>query len=328
MKPNPIPILLLAGLFGCQAQPSSRDHEAAAPPAHATAVRAPVAARPTVAAAPAQAVAAPAQGAAAPAQVAAAPAQPAVATTEPAATPAQSSPPAAQPSSASPDEQVAAIEKEFDDAQKALFAELSKLKTDEEKSEYYGSHRVDTLALAKRMQAIADAHPRTDAEARALAWILSHEMGSDLAGPALDRLVANHPGSDVLARVVMRLEQRRGAETDALLDRLAEDSPSPAVRGAALYVAAKRAAEPRWSGSQRKPEQAEALLERVVSEYGDVEIGKRKLGNLARGDLFEMRELAIGKVAPDIEGEDLDGVAFKLSDYRGKVVVLDFWGNW
>ena len=33
-------------------------------------------------------------------------------------------------------------------------------------------------------------------------------------------------------------------------------------------------------------------------------------------------------LAPEIEGEDIDGVPFKLSDYRGKVVVLDFWGNW
>jgi hypothetical protein len=32
--------------------------------------------------------------------------------------------------------------------------------------------------------------------------------------------------------------------------------------------------------------------------------------------------------APEITGEDIDGVTFKLSDYRGKVVVLDFWGNW
>ena len=34
-----------------------------------------------------------------------------------------------------------------------------------------------------------------------------------------------------------------------------------------------------------------------------------------------------------IEGEKeftamYDGVKFKLSDYRGKVVVLDFWGDW
>ena len=38
--------------------------------------------------------------------------------------------------------------------------------------------------------------------------------------------------------------------------------------------------------------------------------------------------LAIGKVAPEISGVDVDGRKFKLSDYRGKVVVLDFWGDW
>jgi hypothetical protein len=36
----------------------------------------------------------------------------------------------------------------------------------------------------------------------------------------------------------------------------------------------------------------------------------------------------VGRPAPDIEGEDVDGQKFRLSDYRGKVVVLDFWGNW
>jgi cytochrome oxidase Cu insertion factor (SCO1/SenC/PrrC family) len=42
----------------------------------------------------------------------------------------------------------------------------------------------------------------------------------------------------------------------------------------------------------------------------------------------EKTELAVGKPAPEIEGEDIDGQKFKLSDYRGKIVVLDFWGNW
>ena len=50
--------------------------------------------------------------------------------------------------------------------------------------------------------------------------------------------------------------------------------------------------------------------------------------NQLREILRELRELVIGKVAPDIVGKDADGVEFKLSDYRGKVVVLDFWGEW
>ena len=40
------------------------------------------------------------------------------------------------------------------------------------------------------------------------------------------------------------------------------------------------------------------------------------------------RGLKIGEVAPEVAGFDLDGVPFRLSDYRGKVVVLDFWGDW
>jgi len=36
----------------------------------------------------------------------------------------------------------------------------------------------------------------------------------------------------------------------------------------------------------------------------------------------------IGQVAPEISGEDLDGQEFSLSDFRGSVVVLDFWGDW
>jgi len=39
-------------------------------------------------------------------------------------------------------------------------------------------------------------------------------------------------------------------------------------------------------------------------------------------------DLEPGKLAPDIEGEDIDGQKFKLSEYRGKVVLLDFWGHW
>ncbi len=45
-------------------------------------------------------------------------------------------------------------------------------------------------------------------------------------------------------------------------------------------------------------------------------------------DLFEMRELAVGKTAPEILGEDLDEKALKLSDFRGRVVVLTFWASW
>ncbi len=36
----------------------------------------------------------------------------------------------------------------------------------------------------------------------------------------------------------------------------------------------------------------------------------------------------VGLEAPEITGVDLDGEEFSLSDYRGKLVMLDFWGDW
>ena len=63
----------------------------------------------------------------------------------------------------------------------------------------------------------------------------------------------------------------------------------------------------------------------LVSEQG------RPLGTIEKlmeGQMFTFKYLRVGVIAMEIEGEDIDGVKFKLSDYRGKVTVLDFWGNW
>jgi hypothetical protein len=76
-------------------------------------------------------------------------------------------------------------------------------------------------------------------------------------------------------------------------------------------------------------DEIEGLLKRVAEKFADVEAARGKtLGELAEAELFVINYLSVGKEAPDIVGEDLDGESFKLSDYRGKVVMLDFWGDW
>lgn len=75
--------------------------------------------------------------------------------------------------------------------------------------------------------------------------------------------------------------------------------------------------------------EAELLYERVLRDYADIPHNDKSrdpspLGDLARDHLFERRVLGIGQPAPDFEGTDLDGRPFRLSDHRGKVVVLDF----
>ncbi len=97
------------------------------------------------------------------------------------------------------------------------------------------------------------------------------------------------------------------------------------------FVEQLRAREP-----AKLTKEAEDLFQRIIDKYGDLkrypnlpgEYAKITLAKSAAGELFEMRNLAIGKPAPDVEGEDIDGKKFKLSEYRGKVVVIDFWGHW
>jgi thiol-disulfide isomerase/thioredoxin len=80
-------------------------------------------------------------------------------------------------------------------------------------------------------------------------------------------------------------------------------------------------------------QEAEDLYRRIIEEYGDVphesaRAEKRKLAEVAESRLNEMHNLAVGKPAPEIDGLDFDDKPRKLSDYRGKVVVLVFWGSW
>ena len=52
------------------------------------------------------------------------------------------------------------------------------------------------------------------------------------------------------------------------------------------------------------------------------------IATIAEARLDELRNLAPGQPAPAITGTDLNGKPLKLADYRGKVVVLSFWGSW
>jgi hypothetical protein len=73
--------------------------------------------------------------------------------------------------------------------------------------------------------------------------------------------------------------------------------------------------------------EAEKLFQSVIQELGK-NADKSPLVQQAQGELADMKVRGLGRPAPDIAGSDLDGKVFKLSDYKGKVVLLDFWGFW
>ena len=97
-------------------------------------------------------------------------------------------------------------------------------------------------------------------------------------------------------------------------------------------VAAKLSQEQRdYIARPRSEEQQKAMaghLRTIIDQYADIPIDNTTFGALATKQLYDLENLQVGQVAPDIVGKDLDGVEFRLSDYRGKVILLDFWGHW
>jgi hypothetical protein len=248
-------------------------------------------------------------------------------------TPIQAGEPAeSKSSSATPAEQYRAIEAEFNAAQQEFMKLYREAKTNEERQDLREKNP-SPLEYANRMLALAKSHPDDPAAVDALTWVVVRGRGSE-TDRALEAL-GDHVESDRLGRVCQRLAIMGLSPTsEQFLRRVLEKNSSHEVQASAclgLAQGLKQQAgqnEAKDIAPEKMLAEAEQLFERVIKDFGDVKTPRGTAAEAARGELFELRNLALGKVAPEIEGEDLDGQAFKLSDYRGKVVMLDFWGNW
>ena len=205
------------------------------------------------------------------------------------------------------------ISKEYEKAQKAYGEAYQKATEEERKDLKYPNSR----EYAKRMIEIAEKDPKNAGAMDALLWAVQHAYHDKNTAPrALKLLEENHIETEKLDEICQRLVYGGLPESQPFLERVLEKNSHEKVKGAASLALGQMLAH-------KDAETAEKHLNNVIEKYGT-----KKQKERAKGELFEMHHLAVGKVAPEIEGEDVDGKKFKLSDYRGKVVVIDFWGDW
>jgi hypothetical protein len=177
------------------------------------------------------------------------------------------------------------------------------------------------------------------ARPRAFELIQRDHIRSDKLGPLCQRVsygfckeyetflrevLAKNPHRNVRAIACLSLAQFLNNRSQRI--DLCKEQPELAREYAGLYGKEYLAELLRPDRQKAVREEMEAVFEQAAAKYGDVKLpAGDTVAERARADLFVIRNLAVGKVAPDIEGEDEDGKRFKLSDYRGKVVLLDFW---
>jgi hypothetical protein len=241
-----------------------------------------------------------------------------------------------------PAEQFKALQKERTDAAAVFRKQLEQLQNEKNYEQINKAYTVYLKKMAEnaiRALELAKQEPKSDFALDAVVWAALGLHGKPEAMKEAMTLIRAHYIESPKASLMIGPVTSAGLSDDMVFDFLnaiVEKNPDKATKTTALVEMAmmyKQKAEP-YGGSppdnaNELMKKAEAMFERVVKEFGTVKTnGNRTFADMAKAELFEIRNLSIGKVAPDIIGEDLDGVKFKLSDYRGKVVVLDFWGDW
>ncbi|MBL8863016.1 MAG: TlpA family protein disulfide reductase [Planctomycetes bacterium] len=140
------------------------------------------------------------------------------------------------------------------------------------------------------------------------------------------RLVVVHPDQPWMPEVARWLQSDASPgglgfeRANLLLATLSDATTVKANRAAALAARAAILA-PRLDPDSRA-EHARVVRE-LAEKHSDTPAGAS-----AKGALFQAEHLAPGRTPPDVEAVDTEGRRFRLSDYRGKVLVLDFWGFW
>ncbi len=237
---------------------------------------------------------------------------------------------------------------------------LLRAKTEEERRDAFLALGQLEWSFAPRFLQIALRYPRDDVAIDALGWLVASNFTPPEAQTAADILIRDHLAGErmtsVLGQLAITLHPAPSSAAERLLRAAAEEAPTAEARGLAclkladlLRYRARTVREMR--GPQPDPflkleelarsggrepvhrtdedpdamtREAERYYELVVERYAEIPGRGGKLGEAAAQALFQLRDLAEGRPAPQVEGPDVGCKPLRLSDHRGTIVVLMF----
>jgi len=184
---------------------------------------------------------------------------------------------------------------------------------------------VDRPAMARKALELAASH-EGDGRVPFYCWAIVYSPDKELAASAIDAILEDHVESPAVVELMekaMVVSRAVGNEKGKqVLDAVIARNPSKEAKAWAMYWSSISVTRDKNSTEEQRAAAKQLMADAAKLAEGTI------LGDRIAAPEFEKSSLQIGMESPDIVGEDLDGVTFKLSDYRGKVVVLDFWGFW
>jgi hypothetical protein len=177
----------------------------------------------------------------------------------------------------------------------------------------------DSLYLVMELSAYAPKSAKVEEHWRDAMGKVVKEFVDD---PRLTSLVVNTPAPRSITP----------KETEQVLGKIKATTKSPDVKAAFEFREIEPLIQQQGDGQLNDAETQKLIesLKKLAADYPDAKVPRYGTAYKlwVEKKIYVIEHLKVGEVAPDIEGPDLDGVKFKLSDYRGKVVMLDFWGYW
>lgn len=236
---------------------------------------------------------------------------------------------------AEPDATEKAIRAVIDDYETTVRANTMKIieaKTEEEKNKYRATVPSAEKYAAQVMK-LVQAHSDTAGSAVGVNWLATQAANFPEGQIALQMLGSSHTSSSGIAQAVKALEYHPIKFAEPILKAVREKNPNETEKAAATYALGMqyfRLYEAATEEKAAEEAKAKALdyFQEVSSKYASANIQGFPLADQAARTMFELANLSVGSECPEIDGADVEGGAFKLSDYRGKHVVLMFWGGW
>jgi hypothetical protein len=224
-------------------------------------------------------------------------------------------------------EQFEALVGEFNGARQQLLKQYRAAKTDAERQKIKKQREQSQEEFAGRFLQLAQKDPKGENAFDAMSFVTA--LGSRAqAHKALELITKHHP--DNLGPLCQMLGQVGSPSSEATLREMMQSTANAKVRASA-GLALAQALKGKSESDEVTPEEGAKFANEAKDLFSKIVEKKEADADAleeAKAQLWELINLGIGKKAPEITGKDADGKEFKLSDYQGKVVVIDFWANW
>lgn len=195
-----------------------------------------------------------------------------------------------------------------------------------------------SMISAQKALEIAGDNPKDSVGFDALLFVMqtSGRFGGGKEFDTAAGLVAEHHLANPKVKELLPMMAGGGPGAQKLLQAAAEKATDKEVKGIALFFLGLNEAGPLDDEEDEKRidmiiAKATDYFEKAAKEAPNARIGATTIAKEVASQLdgFKaIKNLAVGKPAPDVETLTLEGKKVKLSDYKGKVVLLDIWATW